>query len=67
MHFLEGLWTILLTLSNQYYPIFKLWTSVVPIVSIRHPHDLEVTKHKKNFLFWFYYEYFIINLLLINN
>ncbi|XP_036143887.1 cytochrome P450 4C1-like [Monomorium pharaonis] len=38
----EKFWKALLTLPNQYYPIFKLWVSSFFIISIRHPDDLEI-------------------------
>ncbi|XP_036144046.1 cytochrome P450 4C1-like isoform X1 [Monomorium pharaonis] len=46
---LEDIWKILFNLSNQYYPIFKVWAFFITMVSIRHPNDLEIilnnTKH----------------------
>ncbi|XP_036144121.1 cytochrome P450 4C1-like isoform X2 [Monomorium pharaonis] len=45
----EDIWKILFNLSNQYYPIFKVWAFFITMVSIRHPNDLEIilnnTKH----------------------
>ncbi|XP_071581886.1 cytochrome P450 4C1-like, partial [Temnothorax nylanderi] len=54
--FLEELWEQLVTLANQYYPILKFWEFILPVVSIRHPDDLEIilssTKHiQKSFLY----------------
>ncbi|XP_011878432.1 PREDICTED: cytochrome P450 4C1-like [Vollenhovia emeryi] len=37
----EDLWKILVTLSNQYYPIYKSWGFFTPVVVIRHPDDLQ--------------------------
>ncbi|KAG5305990.1 CP4C1 protein, partial [Acromyrmex insinuator] len=31
----------MITLSNRYYPIYKIWGFFVPVISIRHPDDLE--------------------------
>jgi len=45
--FLEKLWNILIDLSDQYYPIIKIWAFFVPAISIRHPDDIEVTKLKE--------------------
>ncbi|XP_072762594.1 cytochrome P450 4C1-like [Anoplolepis gracilipes] len=40
---------LLLNWADNYYPIFKLWGLFIPVVSIRHPDDLETilssTKH----------------------
>ncbi|XP_077274027.1 cytochrome P450 4C1-like isoform X2 [Temnothorax americanus] len=52
----EKLWEQLVTLANQYYPILKFWEFILPVVSIRHPDDLETilssTKHiQKSFLY----------------
>ncbi|XP_071576723.1 cytochrome P450 4C1-like isoform X2 [Temnothorax nylanderi] len=52
----EELWKRMVTSANQYYPIYKIWGFFVPIVSIRHPDDLETilssTKHiEKSFLY----------------
>jgi len=44
MHILEEQWKIVNSSSDQYYPILKHWAFFMPIVSIRHPDDLEVTK-----------------------
>ncbi|XP_029157491.1 cytochrome P450 4C1-like [Nylanderia fulva] len=47
----EEQWKLLCTLTcmPEYYPIFKLWLMFYPVVSIRHPDDLETilsgTKH----------------------
>ncbi|XP_036146947.1 cytochrome P450 4C1-like isoform X2 [Monomorium pharaonis] len=38
----EKIWKNLITLSTQYYPIFKAWMFLYCLVSIRHPDDLEV-------------------------
>jgi len=46
MDFLEKQWKFLITLLDQYYPIFKVWAISRPIVSIRHPDDLKVMKYK---------------------
>ncbi|XP_011065179.1 PREDICTED: cytochrome P450 4C1-like isoform X3 [Acromyrmex echinatior] len=37
----ETLWKRMITLSNRYYPIYKIWGFFVPVISIRHPDDLE--------------------------
>jgi len=44
MHILEKQWKLLISITDQYYPIFKNWAFFMPIVSICHPDDLEVTK-----------------------
>lgn len=36
------------TTFDKYYPITKIWAFFRPIVSIRHPDDLEVMKYKRN-------------------
>ncbi|XP_071572410.1 cytochrome P450 4C1-like isoform X1 [Temnothorax nylanderi] len=45
----EEQWKILVNMTNQYYPICKIWEIFLPIVFIRHPDDLETilssTKH----------------------
>ncbi|XP_011705834.1 PREDICTED: cytochrome P450 4C1-like, partial [Wasmannia auropunctata] len=45
----EEIWKFVVDLPNQYYPILKGWQFFVPLVSIRHPDDLETilssTKH----------------------
>ncbi|XP_011706007.1 PREDICTED: cytochrome P450 4C1-like [Wasmannia auropunctata] len=52
----EEQWNTLITLINKYYPIFKFWAFFVPIVSIRHPDDLETIlsskKHMEKKLFY---------------
>ncbi|XP_011705709.1 PREDICTED: cytochrome P450 4C1-like, partial [Wasmannia auropunctata] len=46
---LEKQWKFLTTHTNQYYPILKIWAFSLPVVSIRHPDDLQTilssTKH----------------------
>jgi len=42
MHILERQWNVLITLNDQYYPIFKIWGFFWPFVFIRHPDDLQV-------------------------
>ncbi|XP_071576478.1 cytochrome P450 4C1-like [Temnothorax nylanderi] len=64
----EKQWKLLVALSNQYYPIFKFWAFFVPIVSIRHPDDLEAilgsTKHiEKSFLYDILHPWFGTGLL----
>lgn len=44
----EKLWHRVIILCDKYYPILKVWTFHVPIVSIRHPDDLEVFQYKNN-------------------
>jgi len=44
IHILEKQWKQLTSLSDQYYPIFKIWGFFTPFVSICHPDDLEVIK-----------------------
>jgi len=46
MDFLEEQWKFLITLLDQYYPIFKVWSIFKPYVLIRHPDDLKVIKYK---------------------
>ncbi|XP_039307309.1 cytochrome P450 4C1 isoform X2 [Solenopsis invicta] len=45
----RGLWKVLCYLTEQYYPIGKVWAFFTVAVTIRHPDDLEVilnsTKH----------------------
>ncbi|KAL6262130.1 hypothetical protein P5V15_007230 [Pogonomyrmex californicus] len=45
----EDLWKLLMTYQDQYYPILKMWNFFLPIISIRHPDDMEAilnnTKH----------------------
>ncbi|XP_072762553.1 uncharacterized protein [Anoplolepis gracilipes] len=45
----EELWKFLCSIPNEYYPIFKFWVFAIPVVSVRHPDDLETilssTKH----------------------
>ncbi|XP_011066198.1 PREDICTED: cytochrome P450 4C1 [Acromyrmex echinatior] len=38
----ENLWKRLITITDKYYPICKIWTFFIPIVSIRDPDDMEV-------------------------
>jgi len=52
MHFLEKQWNRLITLFDQYYPIFKVWAFFMPVVFIRHPDDFKVMKYKKKFIFY---------------
>ncbi|XP_011156878.1 cytochrome P450 4C1 [Solenopsis invicta] len=52
----EELWKILINFADQFYPIFKLWSFSVPLISIRHPNDLEIilknTKHLEKGIFY---------------
>ncbi|KAL6420182.1 hypothetical protein ACFW04_012265 [Cataglyphis niger] len=45
----EGQWKMYISLSDKYYPIFKLWSCFMYFVLIRHPDDMEIilssTKH----------------------
>ncbi|KAL6419102.1 hypothetical protein ACFW04_011568 [Cataglyphis niger] len=45
----EGQWKIYISLTDKYYPIFKLWSCFMYFVFIRHPDDMEIilssTKH----------------------
>ncbi|XP_024873026.1 cytochrome P450 4C1-like [Temnothorax curvispinosus] len=45
----EEQWKLLITIPDKYYPILKVWCFFTPVVSIRHPDDLETilssTKH----------------------
>lgn len=43
-YLLEKLWWFLRTVTDEYYPILKIWCGFTPVVSIRHPDDLEVCK-----------------------
>ncbi|XP_076647597.1 cytochrome P450 4C1 [Halictus rubicundus] len=36
------LWSLVRNLSDQYYPIFRLWGFAMPFLNIRHPKDIEV-------------------------
>ncbi|GAB1862297.1 Cytochrome P450 4C1 [Camponotus japonicus] len=38
----DMLWKLLCTLTDKYYPILKIWAFFIPVVSIRHPDDLEI-------------------------
>ncbi|XP_036138770.1 cytochrome P450 4C1 isoform X2 [Monomorium pharaonis] len=46
---LEHLWKVYFNIIQQYYPFFKCWLFLIPVVGIRHPDDLEIilgsTKH----------------------
>ncbi|XP_011858609.1 PREDICTED: cytochrome P450 4C1-like isoform X2 [Vollenhovia emeryi] len=64
----EKLWHLLISLSTQYYPIFKYWQIFFPIVSIRHPDDLETIlsspKHiEKSILYDVYHPWLSTGLL----
>ncbi|XP_071571012.1 cytochrome P450 4C1-like isoform X1 [Temnothorax nylanderi] len=45
----EEQWKLLVTITDEFYPIFKIWFFFFPIISVRHPNDLETilssTKH----------------------
>ncbi|XP_071646079.1 cytochrome P450 4C1-like [Temnothorax longispinosus] len=45
----EEQWKLLITLTDEFYPIIKFWGFFFPLISIRHPNDLETilssTKH----------------------
>ncbi|XP_011704946.1 PREDICTED: cytochrome P450 4C1-like, partial [Wasmannia auropunctata] len=48
-------WKTFVTLSNQYYPIFKFWAVFLPIVNISHPDDFETilsSKHMDKEMFY---------------
>lgn len=47
MNISDILWNRLINYTDQYYSIMKVWLLFTPIVSIRHPDDLEVIKYKK--------------------
>ncbi|XP_018377499.1 PREDICTED: cytochrome P450 4C1-like [Trachymyrmex cornetzi] len=52
----ETLWKRIITVSDKYYPIFKIWAFFVPTICIRYPDDLETilsnSKHiKKSILY----------------
>ncbi|XP_071571005.1 cytochrome P450 4C1-like isoform X2 [Temnothorax nylanderi] len=42
-------WKLLFTITDEFYPILKIWLFFFPIISVRHPNDLETilssTKH----------------------
>ncbi|XP_025268732.1 cytochrome P450 4C1-like [Camponotus floridanus] len=44
----EELWKLFYTLHNEYYPIFKVWSFSIFVVSIRHPDDLETILSNTN-------------------
>ncbi|XP_025264314.1 cytochrome P450 4C1 isoform X2 [Camponotus floridanus] len=44
----EENWKLLCTLSNEYYPIFKVWSFSIFMVFIRHPDDLETILSNTN-------------------
>ncbi|NP_001352288.1 cytochrome P450 4C1-like [Mycetomoellerius zeteki] len=37
----DNLWELLITITDKYYPIFKIWGFFTPVVSICHPDDME--------------------------
>ncbi|XP_034175885.2 cytochrome P450 4C1 [Osmia lignaria lignaria] len=37
----HDLWKIMRKMSNQYYPIYRLWSFTMPFLNIRHPNDIE--------------------------
>ncbi|XP_014487240.1 PREDICTED: cytochrome P450 4C1-like isoform X2 [Dinoponera quadriceps] len=39
----DKLWLFFCNMMDKYYPITKIWAFHIPVVSIRHPDDLEVT------------------------
>ncbi|KYQ53159.1 Cytochrome P450 4C1, partial [Trachymyrmex zeteki] len=41
IHFSDNLWELLITITDKYYPIFKIWGFFTPVVSICHPDDME--------------------------
>ncbi|TGZ39743.1 Cytochrome P450 4C1 [Temnothorax longispinosus] len=45
----EEQWKLLVTITDEFYPILKIWLFFFPIISVRHPNDLETilssTKH----------------------
>ncbi|KAL6418301.1 hypothetical protein ACFW04_012206 [Cataglyphis niger] len=45
----EGQWKMYISLTDKYYPIFKVWSCFMYFVCIRHPDDMEIilssTKH----------------------
>ncbi|KAL6416378.1 hypothetical protein ACFW04_013527 [Cataglyphis niger] len=45
----EEIWKLFISLSDKYYPIFKVWSCFTYYVLIRHPDDMEIilssTKH----------------------
>ncbi|KYQ51354.1 Cytochrome P450 4C1 [Trachymyrmex zeteki] len=52
----EVLWNRLITFTNRYYPICKFWIFFIPVISIRHPDDLETIlsnpkQIKKSFIY----------------
>ncbi|XP_076168954.1 cytochrome P450 4C1 [Ptiloglossa arizonensis] len=36
-----GIWNHVRELGSQYYPIYRVWTFLMPFVNIRHPDDIE--------------------------
>ncbi|XP_025264319.1 cytochrome P450 4C1-like isoform X1 [Camponotus floridanus] len=44
----EEKWKLHCTLSNEYYPIFKVWSFSIFVVFIRHPNDLETILSSTN-------------------
>lgn len=64
----EKLWKLLVSITDQYYPFFKIWGFFTPIVSIRHPDDLEEilnsTKHiEKSLIYYGLHSWFGTGLL----
>ncbi|XP_024891880.1 cytochrome P450 4C1-like [Temnothorax curvispinosus] len=61
-------WKFLFTLTDEFYPIGKVWGFFFPIISIRHPNDLETilssTKHiEKSLLYDVLHPWFSTGLL----
>lgn len=42
VHFIGEIWTSLIKMGNDYYPIFRIWTFFETHIHICHPDDIEV-------------------------
>ncbi|XP_011701419.1 PREDICTED: cytochrome P450 4C1-like isoform X1 [Wasmannia auropunctata] len=64
----EEQWKLLINMTDEYYPILKIWGFFRPVVSIRHPDDLETilnsTKHiNKSMIYYVLLSWFGTGLL----
>lgn len=50
-YFSEEQWKVMHSMLDKYYPITKIWSFFIPVVSIRHPDDLQVIKYKNTIIF----------------
>ncbi|KAK2577279.1 hypothetical protein KPH14_003416 [Odynerus spinipes] len=64
----EELWHVARRLNTYYYPIWRLWSFVVPVINICHPDDIEIlfssTKHiEKSIVYKYLHPWFGTGLL----